>query len=850
MSDSISLFSELKSSGYSACLMSSFTVNFPYYEEVLLRRMRASGVDHHVLLVDKAMCLSALNRDRPQRAGSDYVLAPMDCPVAFHPKVILLLGKDKGLLAVGSNNVTLAGYGQNLEISNVFRFHKTDDRAHLHLFKSAFSAFKDWVVAYGGGLPASVGVAVDRTTNLCPWLNDDVDTEQVETSRVAFFYSSGTEKSLWEQVTTLLPLNIDTGIGVSAFFDSQLRFVDTLASLGARKLYLGVQPSTVSAPPSLAEYTGVNLVDVNSLLHAQGDKRYSHAKALYLSGDSPLLISGSANFSYPAWHGKGNHQNAEAVIAIVGQKATEIVEQLGFLDLSRARAVVEIMQRPLEEPDDCKETVELMLVDTSEGEASVCIPMRSHWGGGHRLVCVDRYDREVLIDARKRESDWQISAEVFKYHRGQIIHVMDNDVILAKVIVLVASSIFSRCGTANERAVSEAFKSLYSDSPSLQFIFSHLETITRESAEASHEPTTRKSTRPGSTSLKDVDRTSLIEAMPENNSVSSDSGRHRVGHSTVLLTLDMLSYVIRLGGAQAQKDADEEDPFGEFNENDDDEDDLPAVVPAKAEDDPARRLKTKTEVDRFRRRLEGLLGKECKRFEQTPPSEKKLAHHVTVTLSFIALAHEMICGQDKYEYVGKTFLVSLCNFLFDYVLTDKDPVNIEHKENDFSVYRSEEWTRLLAHAVWLSYSAGISLRVQLPVSATIEDQDIVVRDNARWLYLAQRVTADKSISEYAISLLQDFDPHSTAWFHYLQGVCNALNDRDLKSLPNNLVLALSPYDGFEGFRVVKSVDGDMVELGTISSAKKVNRFSVLKLQLLKCGKEEKFIVGRMYGKTK
>ena len=141
MNQRVSLFDELKKGGYETCLMTSFNIDFPFYEEVLLRRMRASGIHHHVLLLDRAMCSQAIQDRPPRMAGQHYSLAPMDCEKAFHPKLLLLAGKDKGFLAIGSHNITLSGYGQNLEVTNVVRFNAKNKTETLPIFQAAYGAF-------------------------------------------------------------------------------------------------------------------------------------------------------------------------------------------------------------------------------------------------------------------------------------------------------------------------------------------------------------------------------------------------------------------------------------------------------------------------------------------------------------------------------------------------------------------------------------------------------------------------------------------------------------------------------------------------------------------------------------
>ena len=54
--------------------------------------------------------------------GKRYIVTPVEMNSSFHPKVILLLGKDKARLIIGSNNLTTSGYYINNEVVNVFDF--------------------------------------------------------------------------------------------------------------------------------------------------------------------------------------------------------------------------------------------------------------------------------------------------------------------------------------------------------------------------------------------------------------------------------------------------------------------------------------------------------------------------------------------------------------------------------------------------------------------------------------------------------------------------------------------------------------------------------------------------------
>jgi hypothetical protein len=109
---------------FAASFITTYSVNLPFYESVVLRHLESAGSRLNVVLVDAqelAKCFVA-ESTRPQRAGLDYVLLPVRTGGAFHPKVIALFSDDGMAVAVGSHNLTEAGYGRNAEISLSFGF--------------------------------------------------------------------------------------------------------------------------------------------------------------------------------------------------------------------------------------------------------------------------------------------------------------------------------------------------------------------------------------------------------------------------------------------------------------------------------------------------------------------------------------------------------------------------------------------------------------------------------------------------------------------------------------------------------------------------------------------------------
>jgi hypothetical protein len=141
-----SIVEEIRRGQYEASVIATFNAYFPFYEEVILPHLQNSGCRQNAVMMDGKVCGGLLNTGslRPRLAGKQYYLIPITCNGAFHPKLLLLLGKKKGLLLVGSHNLTLAGFSHNRELTNRFEFVPAGDTNSLPAFQSAWKFIQSW----------------------------------------------------------------------------------------------------------------------------------------------------------------------------------------------------------------------------------------------------------------------------------------------------------------------------------------------------------------------------------------------------------------------------------------------------------------------------------------------------------------------------------------------------------------------------------------------------------------------------------------------------------------------------------------------------------------------------------
>ena len=311
-----SLLDVLSETGFQASVIATYCCYFPFYEDVVLRRLLDKGCTNNVLMVDAGLCVEAFADDatRPRRAGRDYTLVPVHLRGSFHPKLIVALGKSKGALLVGSHNMTLAGFGLNDELTNQFRTSGAGARHGAEVLRAALDYLRGFV-------PASltdIGQVFDAVARNIPWLDGPVP---VGPSDRILMTTTGRDTDLWSRIRPLIPKRPSTVFVCGPFFDRKLGFLQRLLDdVRPRKLIVGVDPESVEIDSVAARgMRGVEFVNVSGLPHVPNRRetgaRYLHAKILWFKGaDGELLVTGSANPSEPAFLATARSRNAEAIV--------------------------------------------------------------------------------------------------------------------------------------------------------------------------------------------------------------------------------------------------------------------------------------------------------------------------------------------------------------------------------------------------------------------------------------------------------------------------------------------------------------------------------------------------------
>lgn len=375
--EDVSLLAALKGAKFEASLVTTFNATFPFYEEVVLRRLQAAGSRHNVVLMDAVQCARswATPTLRPRLAGSAYALIPMTAPGAFHPKICLLASKKRWILLIGSHNLTLSGFGFNREVTTYIDVRPNSVPAHKLLLSHVWSLLKEWLRTQAETLAPSVLEAAHRIGELIP----EADGSQSKHSDIRLLGQSTSGPSLLEQLDQAIPAAPTRVVVVGAFFDKQHAFLKALEGRwpGA-SIKVVIDPDTVKLggrPHGLRS----QFVDARKLWVNNRD-RYLHAKALLLDfGDSHMLVAGSANPSRPAWLG-GTRTNFEVMLV----RPNLDVENSGFArDLAlgftaRAMDDADLRSIPITHQDDENDagvpSAPIRIVALATGTSEILIP--------------------------------------------------------------------------------------------------------------------------------------------------------------------------------------------------------------------------------------------------------------------------------------------------------------------------------------------------------------------------------------------------------------------------------------------------------------------------------------------
>lgn len=309
----------VKLGGFAGAVFLTYTLNLNFYEQMIAPALDQAGCASVLIVADPDGYNGAMEMGgkKVRNAGLRYICAPLarSGRGVQHVKVLLMAGAKRGRLLVGSGNLTLHGYGRNLELFSSFEYEaeKTSPEEH-YAFVSVWNLLQK--LNRDAGLPRLAQEQLESVESKATWLKHPVS--EPETFQVWDNYDTPIWNQLqaWRNARGWTNQKIKTLKIVSPYFDHDAGALKQIASdLAAARveIYTGLHSTNLDGAHLARTWrsqTGkLELFEVEAKQHTR--PRLLHAKAIIgIENQGAWCLTGSANMTHMAltksWRTGGN----------------------------------------------------------------------------------------------------------------------------------------------------------------------------------------------------------------------------------------------------------------------------------------------------------------------------------------------------------------------------------------------------------------------------------------------------------------------------------------------------------------------------------------------------------------
>ncbi len=279
-------------------------IDFFFIQSMLLPVLRKCGNPGLTIFAD-SNCASASFQEQSRwldSIGSRYRVVPvhMDTPWRFHPKAVIISSPERGLLFIGSGNLSYGGWRENAEVW--LQFSSDDENNPIYDFRSYLN-FLCKAVPNNDSIQLEIDKAFDKVRH--PWV------EALKPSSI-FLGTSQDAESLSARMLSQIQRPVDRLIICAPYFDSKGEMIRRLtAESGAANVTVLVQENRTN----LVQEAIVDLpshIELDTILRDCDKRGFYHAKFYaFESAAGVTVFTGSANCSIAALGMTGNRGNTE-----------------------------------------------------------------------------------------------------------------------------------------------------------------------------------------------------------------------------------------------------------------------------------------------------------------------------------------------------------------------------------------------------------------------------------------------------------------------------------------------------------------------------------------------------------
>ncbi|MCZ0812220.1 hypothetical protein N5A93_08255 [Roseovarius sp. EGI FJ00037] len=345
-------YAMLGDKGHHATLLTSFEIASDVLDNVVYPKLSSGGSRLIGIIGDRDRVNRHFEEFGPSRlAGQTYHLAKRKVNGAFHPKIILQIGKNGGRLVVASSNLTSGGIAGNLEVATQMTVHQEETWA-APLLKASLAYFSAHTAADDLAMWRIIKRAQQRGAS---WLQQAEAAREVidpDGNRHALLVETESTGVADQFVDFTQADSIEKLVIVSPFWDQTLAAVSRLReSLGTPELSLVLDPRYHDLDPgafSQLSHAGLHSIEELDARHG----RRLHAKMIVACGlNADYVLSGSANATTAGLYGRrGGPGNAEACLARTEPAGTAL-HRLGLSVCLSETISIDTLAPPIPAPE-------------------------------------------------------------------------------------------------------------------------------------------------------------------------------------------------------------------------------------------------------------------------------------------------------------------------------------------------------------------------------------------------------------------------------------------------------------------------------------------------------------------
>lgn len=353
-------------------------IDFIFLQSIVLPVMKRCGNPTLTIFADAQCATETYSRQSPIISGLGMryrvVKVPMMSGFRFHPKAVLLSGKKRGSLWVGSGNLTFGGWRENAEIWMSFN----SDKDGTGVFNAFYHYLKNILkrIPLRDSVLGEIEEAYDKETR--QWAIDMDEPEYLlgRTGNESISMLGEVENILGER-------NIDEIVICSPYFDSEgkalkligERFRPHTVKVLVQNRKSGLWKSVAKELPS--RYRIQQVIFNHKSQDNYPREAFIHAKFYaFIHGEEVTVVAGSANCSSAALTIPGSSGNAELVVYETISKVEFAERYLSDIEFLEGEPVLD--EREVEEETDVPHEPELTILAARYDNGLLSIAYKSN----------------------------------------------------------------------------------------------------------------------------------------------------------------------------------------------------------------------------------------------------------------------------------------------------------------------------------------------------------------------------------------------------------------------------------------------------------------------------------------